>query len=46
MTTFYYSGLEKLGWGNWETIVLAMVLAIPWPGFAQGRPLLRMWPSA
>jgi len=26
--------------------VLAMVLAIPWPGFAEGRPLLRMWPSA
>jgi hypothetical protein len=26
--------------------VVAMLAAIPWPGFAQGRPLLRAWPSA
>lgn len=26
--------------------VVAMLAAIPWPGLAQGRPLLRAWPSA
>jgi hypothetical protein len=25
--------------------VVAMIVAIPWPGLAQGRPLLRMWPT-
>jgi hypothetical protein len=26
--------------------VVAMLAAIPWPGLAQGRPLLRAWPAA
>ena len=26
--------------------LLAMMVAIPWPGLTHGRPLLRVWPSA
>jgi hypothetical protein len=26
--------------------LLAMLVAIPWPGLTHGRPLLRVWPSA
>ena len=28
------------------TELVAMIAAIPWPGFAQGRPLFRPWPTS